>query len=393
MELRQISWKSNPAKLKDDIDYNFQLIASSFNGLLDQKFFDIKINSLASNEIKLGHNSIDELFILKNGFTELRVLPGNNIVTGGTKTGFTISVSENPQFINTTSKTVQADKIFVDGKDVKDLFYSRSEMSAITFPVLSKNFTYENNQIDLAETISPKIISANSVTAITASFAELNYMNRPIHELFGSHTFILEGDNIITGGTPYNPIVSVTSHPKFQYIHSESAMISGMFCSEITGNTVSSTRVSSNVIDAKEKMSVGSNFHVSNNVNIGCVPEPKISTFSRTKVRIMSDSMEPTYHSLLIQSRNGMARRSFNDNTVDMVVKGDGSVGIGAFENLNSKLTIHSEGGHDQLQLKNDFTPDGTKDIRGNIGNIAWNDEYIFIKTKQGWKRSTLSFF
>jgi hypothetical protein len=88
-----------------------------------------------------------------------------------------------------------------------------------------------------------------------------------------------------------------------------------------------------------------------------------------------------------------MVRRILSDQSVDFVIKGDGNVGIGVYDGLTSKLSIRSEFGYDQLQLKCEFTPINTNDINGQIGNIAWDDEHIFVKTKRGWKRSLLSFF
>lgn len=46
-----------------------------------------------------------------------------------------------------------------------------------------------------------------------------------------------------------------------------------------------------------------------------------------------------------------------------------------------------------QLRLRNTFTPTGTADTAGIIGNICWDDDNLYIKTSAGWKRVGISTF
>jgi hypothetical protein len=39
------------------------------------------------------------------------------------------------------------------------------------------------------------------------------------------------------------------------------------------------------------------------------------------------------------------------------------------------------------------FTPTSSKDKNGNVGDLSWDDNYIYIKTSSGWKRAALSSF
>lgn len=39
------------------------------------------------------------------------------------------------------------------------------------------------------------------------------------------------------------------------------------------------------------------------------------------------------------------------------------------------------------------FTPNSTIDTRGQVGDMSWDDNFIYIKTNTGWKRSSLSTF
>lgn len=47
--------------------------------------------------------------------------------------------------------------------------------------------------------------------------------------------------------------------------------------------------------------------------------------------------------------------------------------------------------GYNQLRLETSYTPSGTSDTNGNVGDIAWNANYLYIKTAGGWKRRALS--
>ena len=37
------------------------------------------------------------------------------------------------------------------------------------------------------------------------------------------------------------------------------------------------------------------------------------------------------------------------------------------------------------------FTPVNSGDSYGDVGNIAWDDDYVYVKTSNGWKRAALS--
>jgi hypothetical protein len=56
-------------------------------------------------------------------------------------------------------------------------------------------------------------------------------------------------------------------------------------------------------------------------------------------------------------------------------------------------IDINGANGYSQLRLRTAYTPTGTADANGNTGDVAWDDNYIYIKTAAGWKRSALSTF
>jgi len=82
--------------------------------------------------------------------------------------------------------------------------------------------------------------------------------------------------------------------------------------------------------------------------------------------------------------------------TSDIHIQGSGTtrgnIGINN-ESPTSKLDIIETTGYQQLRLRTSYTPTSTADANGEIGDIAWDDDYIYIKTSIGWRRSTLTSF
>lgn len=74
----------------------------------------------------------------------------------------------------------------------------------------------------------------------------------------------------------------------------------------------------------------------------------------------------------------------------EFVVADNGNLGIGETNPL-SKLHIQTANAYDQLKLENSYTPTSSSDPNGTVGDVAWDDDYIYIRTNSGWKRSALS--
>ena len=81
--------------------------------------------------------------------------------------------------------------------------------------------------------------------------------------------------------------------------------------------------------------------------------------------------------------------------TSDIHIQGSGTtrgnIGINN-ESPTSKLDIIETTGYQQLRLRTSYTPTSTADADGEIGDIAWDDDYIYIKTNNGWKPTLKSF-
>jgi hypothetical protein len=80
------------------------------------------------------------------------------------------------------------------------------------------------------------------------------------------------------------------------------------------------------------------------------------------------------------------------NNTERMRIDGAGSVGIGTTA-PTARLHVAGSTGYNQLRLQTPYTPTSSTDPNGNVGDIAWDDNYIYVKTSTGWKRAALSTF
>lgn len=58
-----------------------------------------------------------------------------------------------------------------------------------------------------------------------------------------------------------------------------------------------------------------------------------------------------------------------------------------------SGVDINAALGYNQLRLRTTYTPTSTADTNGNTGDVSWDDNFFYIKTSGGWKRSALSTF
>lgn len=86
---------------------------------------------------------------------------------------------------------------------------------------------------------------------------------------------------------------------------------------------------------------------------------------------------------------NGLAQSKTLTLFTDTSAKFESSVGIGV--TATAKLDISGSTGYNQFRMRTSFTPTGTTDGAGNTGDLAWDADYIYIKTGAGWKRSGLA--
>jgi hypothetical protein len=83
-----------------------------------------------------------------------------------------------------------------------------------------------------------------------------------------------------------------------------------------------------------------------------------------------------------------------NNQIEALRVKQNGNiyVGLNVGDAGTSKLDIAGIG-YNQLRLRTSYTPTNSADVNGNVGDVAWDDSHIYIKTSIGWKRTALEIF
>lgn len=107
---------------------------------------------------------------------------------------------------------------------------------------------------------------------------------------------------------------------------------------------------------------------------------------------IQQDLYEDGY--LLRYAGSGTAGNniSFSNGITLAITTGFVGIGVG-LGSATSKLDINATNGYAQLRLRTSYTPSGTADANGNIGDMAWDADYWYVKTAAGWKRAALSTF
>jgi hypothetical protein len=58
-----------------------------------------------------------------------------------------------------------------------------------------------------------------------------------------------------------------------------------------------------------------------------------------------------------------------------------------------SFLDVNGLYGYHQLRLRKSFTPASSSDTHANVGDVAWDNSYFYVKTSAGWKRAALTTF
>jgi len=92
-------------------------------------------------------------------------------------------------------------------------------------------------------------------------------------------------------------------------------------------------------------------------------------------------------------ANNLRALETVNGDVKLNTTSGRTSIGVDSATSITSKLDVSGEQGYNQLRLRKKYTPTSSSDTNGNEGDVSWDDNYLYIKTSTGWKRTTLSSF
>ncbi|MEZ5016978.1 MAG: hypothetical protein R2800_07985 [Flavipsychrobacter sp.] len=230
----------------------------------------------------------------------------------------------------------------------------------------------------------------------------------------GSYAF---GDyNTITSGDTYQYIygsnntinVPPTSTSRGQFIIGSSNSISHKF-SSIMGNNQSTTGDNQLIFaDGNANTHVGGY----RDVYFGSGPESSLSTGVGAPVTINASGGKGTDKEggllrlaagkstgaaipsdLILATGSAIATGSTLQTLADRwYVKGE----TGRMSNNNTPtalLDLDGTTGYNQLRLRTAYTPTSSSDTNGEAGDVSWDDDYIYIKTSTGWKRSALTTF
>jgi hypothetical protein len=96
-------------------------------------------------------------------------------------------------------------------------------------------------------------------------------------------------------------------------------------------------------------------------------------------------------YAFIINEENTPLQFSTNDQT-RATIAADGKVGI-ATTSPTAALDVNGSTGYNQVRMRTSYTPTTTTDPNGSVGDMAWDDNFIYIKTSTGWKRAALTVF
>jgi hypothetical protein len=116
------------------------------------------------------------------------------------------------------------------------------------------------------------------------------------------------------------------------------------------------------------------------------------STIRRAGLQIKACAVS-TNSTLLVMGRDTLPDGHFaiyNDSALSNYFKGRIGCGTPA---PTAQLDVNGATGYNQLRLRSSYTPSGTADANGAVGDVAWDGNYVYVKTVGGWKRAALTTF
>lgn len=109
---------------------------------------------------------------------------------------------------------------------------------------------------------------------------------------------------------------------------------------------------------------------------------------------LSKNGLKTEINTQVINAEDNNIELNFNGNK-ETANGGGVTVSKGVSDTEDSTLLINENG--DWLISPNvvlpEYTPSDSKDSKGNVGNICYDNEYYYVKTKDGWKRASLNNF
>ncbi|MDD5353868.1 MAG: hypothetical protein PHF95_01620 [bacterium] len=152
---------------------------------------------------------------------------------------------------------------------------------------------------------------------------------------------------------------------------------------------------------------------VDNKVGLGIVPVNQLHVYSGSSDCFAKIEGGSTHTGNLVLRSNGTESTLTNNQYGNLGINGNNviifSTGAsnyrGKIDNTGfwaiggnvptptSQLHVKGSVGYNQFRMEQTYTPTSSSDGNGAVGDVAWDTNYVYIKTSSGWKRSALSTF
>ncbi len=218
-----------------------------------------------------------------------------------------------------------------------------------------------------------------SVYGSNMSTGNTGYLGSPLYGAFGSS---VNGQGVY--GTSTNNYAGFFIGGRGLYVNGSAEVTDTLFSSTVSSRsplllqTSGITRICVN--DTSGNVGIGT-------TNLSALRRLDVQTSAG--IGIYGHSHDSTYAALYTQNPGGGPAAKFyqGDVIVDL-----GNVGVGT-DSTTAKLDVEGATGYAQLRLRIRYTPSHSGDTNGNVGDIAWDNNYVYIKTGTGWKRALLVAF
>ena len=215
---------------------------SEFTGNVDITTGNLDV---VNGEIQSGGTDLYNIFVTENTDDITRVQEGSNIVTGGTPNNPIINVVDSPSFNNISFSGIaeggdlsvnelSATTIYSGQTDLYDIFLTSGDVSGSTVSAGSNvNVDQTGVNFEVSVVPSPSFEDLNvsgdseftgNVDITTGNLdvvnGEIQSGGTDLYNIFVTEntddiTRVQEGNNIVTGGTPNEPIINVVDSPNF----------------------------------------------------------------------------------------------------------------------------------------------------------------------------------
>lgn len=261
-------------------------------------------------------------------------------------------------------------------------------------PTYSYQYVTNKTEVEVADFSPPSAGNANAIVGqenrvIISENSNLQYGSiATVNKAFGSGNY--------TAGTQSNAVYygpSTFASPATPFPQAIGVI------GEVTNNgNTSEFYNATGVLGLNEEIQDGSNFGVvgyARNGNFRTVGVNSIANADQTQVQAFDLTLPGAFSAAILGLNSESSATDYG-----LYVKSNqsaviGNLGVSPSDAFTPSSQIDVEGatGYQQLRLRTPYTPTSSADANGEVGDISWDDNYIYVKTPSGWRRATLSAF